>query len=94
MIPWRSLFINSLWILGLAVLLADIGFHYWLAHQAGRPLGQQLRDHGFQRYVWLGLALVGAGLAGTSGRWWEVLLWSLFTLFSIMNFLWNLKTHP
>jgi hypothetical protein len=85
MINWLSLFLNSLWILGLAVLLAALSYHYWLAIEGGQPLRLILQGRSFQRFAWLGLALVSAGLAGTSQQLWERIVWILFTLYSAFN---------
>ena len=85
MIPWWSVFFNALWILGLAVLLAGFGYHYWLAHQEGRRLAQQLQSSAFRQVFWLGLALVGAGLAGTNDGVWELVIWIMVTVYSLFN---------
>ncbi len=85
MIPWRSLLINSLWILGLTVLLADLSFHYWLAQAEGTGLRRQFQRPGFQKAAWLGLGLLTLGLAGTSDRAWETALWVLLALFCLVS---------
>ncbi len=85
MIPWWSVFFNALWILGLAVLLAAFSYHYWLAQLEDRRLIQQLQSPAFRQAFWLGLALVGAGLAGTNDGIWELILWILFTLYCLAN---------
>jgi hypothetical protein len=85
MIPWQSVLFNALWIVGLAVLLADLSYHYWLAHEEGRGMREQLGRPAFLRFAWLGVALVAAGLAGTSNRVWELVVWALFTLFCIVQ---------
>ena len=85
MIPWLPVLFNGLWILGLAVLLADLSYHYWLAHEEGQRMRAQLGRPAFLSFAWLGLALVAAGLAGTSDRVWELLIWVLFGLFCIVQ---------
>ena len=68
---------NSLWILGLAVLLAALSWAYWAANverirfraALGRPRLRQVVD--------LGLILFCAGLAVTGRAWWERVLWGL-----------------
>jgi len=85
MIPWWSVFFNGLWICGLAVILAGFSYHYWLAHQEGRRLGGQLQGSAFRQVFWLGLALVGAGLAGTNDGIWELIIWILVMLYSLFN---------
>jgi hypothetical protein len=86
MIDWQSLFLNSLWILGLAILLAGFSYYYWLATESERPLRTLLQGRSFQQFAWLGLALVAAGLAGTSQQLWERLIWIFFILYSAVNF--------
>jgi hypothetical protein len=84
-INWYSVFINSFWISGLSLLLAALSYHYWVAQVAERPLRQQLNATSFNRAFWLAFALVGIGLAGTSQRSWEIGIWVLFTLYSLIN---------
>ena len=72
MIPWWSVFFNGLWICGLAVILAGFSYHYWLAHQAGRRLGEQLQSSAF---------------AGTNDGIWELIIWILVMLYSLFNLL-------
>ena len=68
---------NSLWILGLAVLLAVLSWTRWAASTEkarfrvvwGRPRVQQVLD--------LGLVLFCIGLAATTRTWWERVLWGL-----------------
>lgn len=83
MIPWAAVLSNGLWILGLAILLADLSYHYWLAHEEGHRMREQLGRPAFLSFAWLGLALVAAGLAGTSDRAWELIIWALLSLFCI-----------
>lgn len=83
MVLWWSVLVNSLWVLGLAVLLASFSYHYGLAQQEERWLVQKLQSQAFRQVFWLGLALAGAGLAGTSDRVWELIIWILFTLYCL-----------
>jgi len=64
---------NSLWILGLAVLLAMLSWAHWVASTEGKRLravlGRPRTD--------LGSSLFCAGLAATGRTWWERVLWGL-----------------
>jgi hypothetical protein len=84
-INWQSVLINSFWITGLAILLAAFSYHYWLAAEENRRLREQLSQPGFQRFYWLSFVFIGIGLAGTSQRTWEMIVWIIFTLFSVVN---------
>jgi hypothetical protein len=84
-IDWQSLFFNSFWILGLAILLAAFSYHYWVAQQAEVRLNEQLNTPPFQQLFWLSFVFIGVGLVGTSTAWWEMGIWLLFTLWSIVN---------
>ena len=85
MINWQSVIFNSLWILGLAVLLAAFSYHYWVAAVSERPLREQLRKPGFLRFMWAALLLVCIGLAGTSQQLWEIVIWGVLALFALVN---------
>jgi len=76
---------NGLWIAGLAVLLAAFSYHYDVARRTGRPLKRQLQRRTFARVAWIGVTLVGAGLAATSREVWEAGVWIAFTLYALYN---------
>ncbi|MFN2172233.1 MAG: hypothetical protein ACK2T4_13960 [Candidatus Promineifilaceae bacterium] len=87
MINWQSVIFNSLWIAGLAVLLAAFSYHYWEAAQHGRSLRIQFSRGAFVRLVWLAMLLVSIGLIGTSQQIWEMAIWggvAILALFSII----------
>lgn len=84
-IDWYSVIVNSFWILGLAILLAAFSYHYWLAQAESRSLKEQLNQSSFPRFFWISFVFVGIGLAGTSQRTWETVIWILFTLISLVN---------
>ena len=85
MINWYSVIINSFWIAGLSLLLAAFSYYYWLAQVEQQPLRQQLNGVSFGRFFWLSLGLVSIGLAGTSDQTWEMGLWGLFAIYSLLN---------
>lgn len=87
MINWQSVILNSFWIFGLALILAAFSYHYWLAGQENRQLRLQLSSPGFLKPIWLGLAIIGIGLTGTSQETWEMLLWGVLTLIAIVFFI-------
>jgi hypothetical protein len=84
-INWRSVIFNSFWLIGLAILLAAFSYHYWLARQINGRLRDQLNHPTFQRLYWLSFVFVGIGLAGTSQKTWEMIVWIIFILFSVVN---------
>lgn len=71
MIDLWVLLANSLWIAGLAVLLAVLSWANWTAHGAQVPMRAVLARDGPRRVLHLGLALLCAGLAATGRAWWE-----------------------
>lgn len=85
MIDWQSVLFNGSWILGSAVILAALSYHYWVAAREKHRLRLQLNSPAFLRPFWLGLVFIGIGLAGTSSRVWEIALWIAFTILSFVN---------
>ena len=77
-IDWLNVFYNSLWILGLAIILAAFSFADWQAHQAGVKLRSQFNSPAFQRPLSMGLILVSVSLAFLADRWWEQVIWAVF----------------
>jgi len=71
---------NSLWILGLATLLAALSWAHWAASVEKVRFRAVLGRPGVRRVLDLGLALFCAGLAATSRTWWERTLWGLLGL--------------
>jgi hypothetical protein len=83
-IDWYNVIVNSFWILGLAIILAALSYHHWQAGECGRSLRAQLESPSFQLPAWIGFCLVCVGLAGSSGRLWETIVWVVFGLISLV----------
>jgi hypothetical protein len=79
MINWLHAFFNSLWILGLALILAAFSHAHWLAHVRGARTRPLLGTPTFQLPFTIGMALVSLGLFFLSRGWLEHLLWGAFT---------------
>lgn len=80
-----SVLYNSFWIVGLALLLAAFSYHYDRAQRSDRPLRTQLGARSFVIVAWTSMLLVSIGLAATSTRWWETIIWSAFAIVSAVN---------
>lgn len=94
MIDWTSLALNTLWILGLAVLLASLSAAYYHSQSHHLPLRRTLSQPPYQLATSLGLLLFSAGLAATSTALLERLLWLLLTLAWVVQIvLLNHKEH-
>ncbi len=92
MINWQSVFFNSLWILGLALLLSALSYHYWLAQTHDKSFRTQLQSRSFLGVFWIALLLFAIGLLGSSPSLWERALWGLIGLWSVVNFAWLVRT--
>ena len=78
MIDWISVGKNSLWVAGLAAVLASLSWATWLAACTGRRLRETTVAPGIQACLSLGLALVSAGLFLGAGTALERILWLVF----------------
>lgn len=85
-IDWTSVLWNGFWILGCAVLLAAFSFHHWQAQIEKTRVRDQLQRPSFAKPFWFGLFLICVGLATTSSRWWESIIWALFVIITLFNF--------
>ncbi len=77
MIDWHSVVANLFWILGLAAILAALGYYYWQSEGAWRRMW---RDAAFQSAVAFGVGLCGVGMAAGHGSWWLRGLWGVLAL--------------
>ncbi|HDN79462.1 MAG TPA: hypothetical protein ENG33_03215 [Chloroflexi bacterium] len=83
MIDWWGVFRNSLWILGLSIILATLSYADWWAKEQKQRFRDVIGLARFQGAISTGLAFFCAGLSLCSDRWWERGLWALFTLWFI-----------
>ncbi len=88
MIDWIGVVTNSLWVLGLAVVLAVLSIAY-SSSQAGPGAKRRLRDilgeRPFQIGLWTGLLLFCAGIALSGGHWWERVLWGALAVMAAVE---------
>jgi hypothetical protein len=89
MIDWYFVGVHSLWIFGLAIVLAAFSWHDWQRRVLGRPLLEQLRLPSSQAPVSAGLLLVSIGLVMMkSATWWERTVWAALAV----GFAWSAWT--
>ncbi len=95
MINWTSLAANSLWILGLSVLLAAFSYRSYIrslykgvstaTDDAGRPVDKS----GTEPYFRLGMVLFVLGQVAISGltgeAWWRILLWTVLLILLLVE---------
>lgn len=74
---------NSFWIFGLAILLTNFSYHYWKAKQRHHSLRAQLNQGNFVVIAWLSFTMISVGLALTSQRVWEAVIWGIFTIIGL-----------
>jgi hypothetical protein len=90
LINWKMVSFSSLWIIGLAVILAVFGFVDYHAKVSGSRFRDQLRKPNYQAWVNVGLALFCFGLLGSAKALWEAILWGIlaiaFIVFGISSF--------
>ena len=80
MIDWPWVGSNTLWILGLALLLATGSYHSYRASQRRAPARPGSAQFNTRLSMRLGLLLFCLGLCATSGHWLERGLWALISL--------------
>ena len=71
---------NSLWVLGLSVLLAALSWAHWVASTEKCLFRKVLKRPATQLALDLGLFLFCSGLAATARTWWERVLWGLLAI--------------
>lgn len=76
MIDWAYVATNSLWILGLSIILAAFSYHDWLVHETRRRRRDLFRTASWRLPVSTGMMLFCLGLGlGRDVEWWERTLW-------------------
>jgi hypothetical protein len=68
---------NSLWIVGMTILLATFSWAYWIAQEKGHRLRTVIDRPRIQQVLNGGGFLFCVGLAATAHAWWESILWGL-----------------
>ena len=73
---WYGLVGNTLWICGLAVLLATLSMLHFKARVVGERLRDRLGDRESQMAIAVGQILFCGGLLLISDTWWEQGIWA------------------
>jgi hypothetical protein len=71
---------NASWLFGLALILAALSWGHWAAGRSQTRLPDVSAHRVLRRVVGLSLLLFCAGMAATSDRRWERVLWGVLTL--------------
>lgn len=88
MLDWGYVLASGLWIGGLAVILASLSYHDWLAQVRGARLRDLLATPGFLLAFSAGLLLFSLGLLFLRPSWLEKAGWGISAGF----FLWQIVT--
>ncbi len=90
MIDWYGVFANSLWIIGLSVLLAVWSMVYYESQRTGQLMRVVWDSLGYRWAITVGLLLFCGGLAATDDRLWAQLLWGLLGIaFIVEQLVWQ-----
>ncbi len=74
MIDWLSVALNAIWILGLAILVAAVGYLSWRAADRGQSV-RHCVDRTFHISFTAGICLFCLGMAAVGRSWWERVVW-------------------
>jgi hypothetical protein len=74
---------NSLWLVGLSLLLATISWASWAASVGKARMVDILMQPDTRRIWGIGMALFCAGMAVTGRAWWEYGLWGMLVVGSL-----------
>lgn len=85
MIDWLNLIANSFWILGCALALATLSYASWQASGKNENMRMVLSSPGYKISLYAAGALFSIGLAATSDRIWEILLWTILAILFIIQ---------
>ena len=85
MVDWLGVATNSVWILGLALVLAVLSYADWSAHMTRQRLREVLGQAAFRVTLWSGLTLFCVGVALSGGRWWERALWGVLAVMAAVE---------
>ena len=85
MIDWLNLIANSFWILGCALALATLSYASWQASGKNEIMRMVLSSPGYKISLYAAGALFSIGLAATSDRIWEILLWTILAILFIIQ---------
>lgn len=93
MIDVWGVFTNSLWILGLAVLLAVWSYASYEASRRKVKVRQVMHELGYALTLNVGMLLFLAGMATTEDRGWARGLWIVLGLGVIAESVWRIIQH-
>ncbi len=93
MVNLWDIFFNSLWILGLAVLLGVWSYARYSAHVTGVRVRDKLNILKYALVLNCGLLLFLAGMALTEDRWYAKILWILVGIGVLVESGLRLKQH-
>jgi len=85
MINWLNLLVNTFWILGCALALATLSYASWQASVENEKMRMVLSSPGYKISLYAAGALFSIGLAATSDRIWEIILWAILTILFIIQ---------
>jgi hypothetical protein len=85
MIDWFSLAANALWILACAIALATLSYASWVASLRQEKILRILVLPKYQITIKLAGILFCLGLAGTSSKWWEIIIWLIICALFIVQ---------
>ena len=90
LIDWRMVGFASLWIMGLAVILAVLSFADYHSKTKGDRFRDELRKPIYLVWINVGLSLFCLGMLGSSDTLWQSLLWGflavVFVVLSICSY--------
>ncbi len=89
MTDWLTMVAHGFWLAGLALILAALSYHTWLAGQTGRSLRGELAGEPFQRLALAGVLLVGIGLSGASRDVWQQVLAGAVAVGAVIGLVWR-----
>ena len=81
---WHGLVGNTLWICGLAVLLATLSMLHYQVRAVGERFRDRLGDLEPQRAIAVGQILFCGGLLLVSDTWWEKGIWAAVGILGIV----------
>ena len=77
MFDWFTLLFSSFWIVGLAIILAFIGYYDCVVKGGYKNVDSLRSRSAIQTAILAGSFLLFVGLLGLADTWWERIIWGI-----------------